>query len=182
MMTLQEISDRLEIQQNLWDYSNAVDLQDWDLYRRVFLPTATDFYDFNGRVLRSVDEAIAWLQEVMTSPPIIGFQHIMGNLWIDLRGDEAESFTHCFNPQQYVQPDGETVSLHLQFHYYHFRHVRTPEGWKIANGAEGPWVGPTALGRMPQHSTSRWAAPPVRIADRRLPGDQPASHTPRYGL
>jgi len=182
MMTLREISDRLEIQQNVWDYSNAVDLQDWDLYRRVFLPGADNFYVFDGRALQTVEEAIAWLREVMTNPPIIGFQHLLGNMWIDVTGDEAESFTQCFNPQNYLQPDGETASLHLQFHYYHFHHARTADGWRIATGAEGPWSLPTALERLPRRKSSSWAAEPVKIADRRLPGEMPASQTPRFGL
>jgi len=182
MMTLQEITDRFAIRQNLWDYSNAVDLQDWDLYRRIFLPTTKDFYAIDGRVLDTIEDAIAWLRTVMTCPPIIGFHHLMGNQWIDIQGDEAESLTQCFNPQQYLQPDGETASLHLQFHYYHFHHVRTPEGWRIASGAEGPWTGRTALGRLPRRSASRWAAPPVGIDQRRHASEQPASQTPRFGL
>ena len=182
MMTLQEISDRLEIRQNVWDYSNAVDLQDWDLYRRVFLPNATNFYALGGQLLRTVEEAIAWLQDVMRNPPIIGFQHLLGNMWISIAGNDGESFTQCFNPQNYIQPDGETASLHLQFHYYHFRHARTPDGWRIASGAEGPWSLPTALDRLPLRRSSSWAAAPVKIADRRLPCEMPASQTPRFGL
>jgi len=182
-MSLQEISDRLEIRQNVWDYSNAVDLQDWDLYRQVFLPTATDFYVFGGQRLRTVEEAINWLQSMMTNPPIVGFQHLMGSMWINVTGDEAESLTHCFNPQNYIQPDGDTASLHLQFHYYHFHHARTPGGWRIASGALGPWRSlSTALDRLPQHRSSSWAAPPAKIEDRRLLEGMPASQTPRFGL
>jgi hypothetical protein len=159
LLSLRQISDRLAIQQNVRDYAREVDTRDWTLYRKVFLPTAKDLYHIPDQTL---DEAIAWLQEVMPNPPIIGYQHLLGGLWINVTGDEGESVAHCFDPQNYLQPDRVTASLHLQFFHYHWRHVRTAEAWRIA----GRWNGPGALpGRVPERNFSRWAAPPVGLAD-----------------
>ena len=162
MLSLREISDRLAIERNIRDYARAVDTHDWDLYRQVFLPTVTDLYHIPGQTL---DEAIVWLQEVMPNPPTIGYQHFFGSLWIKAACDEAESFVHCFNPQNYLQPDGRTASLHVQFFYYHWRHARTSDGWRIAGRGSGPGALP---GRLPERGISRWAAAPVDRADRVL--------------
>ena len=101
----------------------------------------------------------------MPNPPTIGYQHFFGSLWIKAACDEAESFVHCFNPQNYLQPDGRTASLHVQFFYYHWRHARTSDGWRIAGRGSGPGALP---GRLPERGISRWAAPPVDRADRVL--------------
>jgi hypothetical protein len=169
MMSLQEMSDRLEIEQNVWDYSNAVDMHDWDLFRRIFVPEAKDLYGVKGQTL---DEAIAWLQKVMINPPIIGYQHMFGGVFVSIAGDQAESLSHCFNPQNYT--NGTDAALHLQFFFYHWHHVRTPDGWRIAGRGNQD----TLPGRAP--SGSRWAAPPVPVADRRLFAELPASQTPRF--
>ena len=175
MMTLREMSDRLEIQQNLWDYSTAVDLHDWDLFRRVFVPGVTGLY---GRTGDTIEQSIAWLDEGLSNPPNIGYHHIMGNLWINVAGDDAESIVHCFNPMSYLQESGD-VSLHVQWLWYHWRHVRTPEGWRIA----GLWQGPSALGvDPPMRRASGWTTPPAPVDSRRLLPDVPPSQTPRYGV
>ena len=49
MLTLQEISDRIEIQELLVRYSHAVDSRDWDMYENVFTPDAfIDYTCFGG--------------------------------------------------------------------------------------------------------------------------------------
>src|SRR5581483_1297752 len=42
--SIQEMSDRLEIQSNVWDYANAIDLQAWDMLDDVFMPDAEITY------------------------------------------------------------------------------------------------------------------------------------------
>src|SRR5579862_7046909 len=39
-MTIAELSDRQEIQRNVWDFSNAIDLQAWDMLDEVLTPDA----------------------------------------------------------------------------------------------------------------------------------------------
>jgi len=49
VMTLQEISDRLEIQDLMVAYSHAVDTRDWDAFDDVFTPDATiDYTEMGG--------------------------------------------------------------------------------------------------------------------------------------
>jgi hypothetical protein len=50
MMTLQAVSDRLEIQQLAVDYAHAIDSRDFDLLDDVFLPDAfIDYRAVGGR-------------------------------------------------------------------------------------------------------------------------------------
>lgn len=129
MMSLQEMSDQLEIQKNVWDYSNAVDLKDFDALDDVFTPDARISY---GEKEMSLPEAKAWLKQALTTPHIRGYYHLMGNMWIKVTGDTAESRTRCFNPMEFIQPDGQ-VRLWFNGIWYHWKHVRTPKGWRISS-------------------------------------------------
>ncbi|WP_220463550.1 nuclear transport factor 2 family protein [Sediminihaliea albiluteola] len=73
MLSLQEISDQLQIQQNLWDYANAVDMKDFDLLDQVFLPDAEIFY---GDQWFNREQAKQWLRESLHAEQIGGYYHL----------------------------------------------------------------------------------------------------------
>lgn len=160
MLSLREISDRLEIQQNLWDYANAVDLQEFDALDAVFTPDAR--LSYGSREL-SLGEAKTWLREALTGPGVQGYFHMMGAVSIELRGDTAESRTRCFNPMEFAQKDGQ-IRLWLNGIWYHWQHVRTPQGWRIAR-------------RLPPETHMRrafgWSTPPFPTAAREPPVRRP---------
>ena len=143
MLTLRQMSDRLEIQKNVWDYANAVDFLDFDLLDRVLTPDARVSY---GKTAMSVPEAKTWLARNLTVPALRGYYHLMGSMWIELKGDVAESLTRCFNPMEFSRPGGQ-VSLWFNGIWYHWMHRRTPAGWRIS----GQWEGPSGLpgGKVP---------------------------------
>jgi hypothetical protein len=73
MMTLQEISDRLEIQDLMDRYCYAIDERDWDALDTVFTPDAVIDYTESGGVKGSLAEIKAWLPKALERFP--AFQH-----------------------------------------------------------------------------------------------------------
>jgi SnoaL-like domain len=89
MLSLAEISDRLEIQQLLVDYSSAIDQRRFDDLDEVFTPDA--YIDF--RALGGVDgrypKVKAWLAEVLPNFPM--YSHMLGNFSVRINGDTEAS-------------------------------------------------------------------------------------------
>lgn len=127
MLSLAEMSDRLEIQQNLWDYANAVDFREFDLLDRVFTADAQITY---GDKLLSLAEAKRWLSNALNQPHVRGYYHLMGNMWIQVDGDTAQSRTRCLNPMEFLDAEGG-ARLWFNGIWYHWEHVRTDAGWRI---------------------------------------------------
>ena len=134
-MTLQEISDRLEIQELFGRYCHAVDTMDWDLYQSVFSSDAFIDYTAFGAPKGNVKEITAFLASVM--PTIPGFQHMIGSSMITITGDRATARTICFNPMVVKDANGNDG---VYFHglWYEDELVRTLDGWKISSRFETP--------------------------------------------
>src|ERR1700754_5238643 len=96
MLSLEEISDRLEIQQLLIDYSTAIDTRQFDDLDRVFTPDAYIDYSAMGGIDGPYPDVKAWLKEVLPNFP--AYMHMVGNVDIQLNGDAATSRTMLFNP------------------------------------------------------------------------------------
>src|SRR5579875_2841381 len=96
MLSLQEISDRLEIQQLMIDYSSAIDQRDYDRLDDVFTPDAYIDYRAMGGIDGRFPEVKAWLAEVL--PGFVNYAHMLGLPSIQLAGDSATARTFCFNP------------------------------------------------------------------------------------
>ena len=121
MLTHQEISDRLEIQEVLARYADSVDRQDLDLLDDVFTADADlDYTDVRrGRGDRAhVRAFLADLPERGT------YYHMLGLPAIAVDGDTAETRTPCFNPMP--RDGGAVFSL-----WYRDGWVRTDVGWRI---------------------------------------------------
>ena len=132
--SIAEMSDRLEIQGNVWDYSNAIDLQAWDLLDDVFTPDAEMVY---GGVPLTGAGIKDWLRRTLTGPGLHGYCHMMLEPHIELAGDSAKSLTRCLNPIEVVLPD-ERRQVRYHFVWYHFQHVRTAQGWRIQRRLPDP--------------------------------------------
>ncbi|MGB2172770.1 MAG: nuclear transport factor 2 family protein, partial [Porticoccaceae bacterium] len=72
MLSIQEISDRLEIQDLITSYCTVVDKKNWKGYREIFLEDASVDYSGSGGLSGSVDEVIDYLD---TS---LGYQKELG--------------------------------------------------------------------------------------------------------
>jgi hypothetical protein len=135
MLSLEEISDRFEIQQLLIDYSTAIDKRRFDDLDRVFTPDAYIDYRAMGGIDGSFPEVKAWLADVLPNFPV--YAHMLGNFDIrisyDPAGDTASSRTICFNPMVLGGDQNQILFCGL---WYDDEFVRTPEGWRMSRRVE----------------------------------------------
>lgn len=133
MMPLQEMSDRLEIDDLLARYSHAIDDHEWDALDDVFTPDAHIDYRAAGGIAGAYPEVKQWLASVLPSFAVT--QHLAATTRLDLNGDAAEARTILFNPM--VSRDDSDVE-HVLFVglWYRDRLVRTDVGWRIAERVE----------------------------------------------
>ena len=130
MLSIEEISDRLEIQQLLIAYSTAIDSRRFDDLDRVFTADAYIDYRAMGGVDGRYPEVKAWLSEVLPNFP--AYAHMLGNFDVRIDGDTATSRTLCFNPMV-LGGDGQVLFCGL---WYDDEFVRTAEGWRMTKRVE----------------------------------------------
>jgi hypothetical protein len=132
-LSLQELSDRIEIDDLLIRYTRAIDQKDWKLLDTVFTPDAEVDYVSSGGIKGSYPEARAWLEKALAPFPIT--LHYVTNSEVTLSGDRASARTAVYNPMFSKNADG---SLHhfAVGAWYVDELVRTPAGWRIAKRRE----------------------------------------------
>ena len=124
-LSLQEISDRLEIQDLLARYSAAIDGSQWDQLDVLFTEDSVIDYTEMGGIRGSLAEQKVFLADNL--PAFAGFQHLAATSTIDIDGDTARVRTICFNPM--VLQDEKAVLFCGM--WYRDVMVRTTEGWRI---------------------------------------------------
>jgi hypothetical protein len=132
MLDLQEISDRLEIQDLLARYTDAIDRRDWDVLDRIFTTDARIDYTSVGGIAGNLPEIKEFLDQSFKL--FESTQHLLGLSVVDISGDEATARTICHNPM--VLKGGKNPQLLVCGVWYRDRLVRTPEGWRIAERVE----------------------------------------------
>lgn len=132
-MSLQEISDRLEINNLLIDYCEAVDTDNIDAFDQIFTPDAVIDYSVFGFPRASYEETKAFLKSALPQVPCK--QHLIANSRIWLDGDTARGKTLCLNPMSVPQEDKSLQMTHYGL-WYHDKLVRTEKGWRIAERVE----------------------------------------------
>lgn len=131
-MDLQELSDRVEIQDLLARYTQAIDQRDWDALDLIFTPGALIDYSAMGGAAGGLDEIKTFLAGAM---PIFEIsQHLVGSSVVDIDGDTATARTICHNPM--VLEGGDDPHLMVCGLWYRDKLVRTPAGWRIAERVE----------------------------------------------
>ena len=131
--SLQEVSDRIEINDLLTRYTVAIDTKDWNLLDTCFTPDAQVDYTTSGGTKGVYPEVRKWLEKALAAFPMT--MHFISNSTVTLKGDEAQSRTYVINPMGFPKEDG---SLHIFTvgAYYVDQLVRTADGWRIANRFE----------------------------------------------
>lgn len=132
MLSLQEMSDRLEIQDLITRYAYAIDEQDWDGLDRVFTADAVIDYTELGGAKGSLSETKAYLAQAMPTFP--AFQHLSTTTRIDIDGDSARTKTILFNPMV-MNHEGEERVFFIGL-WYNDELVRTADGWRIKHRRE----------------------------------------------
>ncbi len=131
MLSQAEISDRLEIQQLLVDYSSAIDLRRFDDLDAVFTPDAYIDYRALGGIDGHYPEVKAWLARVLPNFPM--YSHMLGNFSVSVDGDTAASRVICFNP---MVLGGDKEQVMFCALWYDDEFVRTPAGWRMTRRVE----------------------------------------------
>jgi hypothetical protein len=135
MLSLQEISDRLEIQQLLIDYSTAIDQRRFDDLDAVFTPDAYIDYRVTGGIDGRFPEVKAWLEDVLPNFP--AYYHMLGNVDVRVSGDTATSRAVCFNPMVMGgDPAQNSAQIYFVGIWYVDEFVRTADGWRMSTRVE----------------------------------------------
>jgi hypothetical protein len=131
-MTLEEISDRLEIQELLVRYSHCIDTRNFDGLDEVF--TADAFIDYTalGGAKGSLTETQDFLRRSMKL--FKSFQHMISNFILEIDGDTATARTICHNPMVMDRDGGEHIFVCGL--WYVDKLVRTERGWRIRERVE----------------------------------------------
>lgn len=131
--TLQELSDKLELQELAYEYSEAIDQKQFDRLDEVFIPDAHIDYTALGGPEGNYAEIKKFLSE--TLPMFDDYYHMVTNQTIKIDGDTATGRVMCFNPMGLPVPDKQPQIMFLGL-YYLDKYVRTDKGWRIAERVE----------------------------------------------
>jgi hypothetical protein len=136
MLSHAEISDRMEIQQLITDYSTAIDNRRFDDLDAVFTPDAYIDYTALGGIEGRYPEVKAWLAEVLPNFPM--YAHMLGNFSVRIDGDTASSRTICFNPMVVPAATAQKDQDQIMFCglWYDDEFTRTAEGWRMTRRVE----------------------------------------------
>jgi uncharacterized protein (TIGR02246 family) len=123
-MNLQQLQDKIEIQELLARYARGLDTKDWEVWKAVFTPDAVLDYSSAGIPVGSRDEIAAMFEQAFVAIPMA--QHFITNVEVDLDGDRAKVRAMFYNPMQ-LPGKAEQSSCGGT---YHHDMVRTADGWK----------------------------------------------------
>jgi hypothetical protein len=135
MLSQQELSDRFEIQDLVYRYSQIIDTRDFDALRSdVFTQDAHIDYSVFGGSVGGLEETIEFLKGAMTQELFSTFYHLNANIQITLDGDSATGRVMCFNPQEMII--GEEKQLFMLGLWYVDEYRRTAQGWRMCKRVE----------------------------------------------
>ena len=133
-LSLQEVSDRLEIQDLIARYSYALDGRDFDALDDLFTADAVLDYTATGAIKGSLAEMKAFVAEAFEM--FAGTQHLTTQTHLRFSDDGATAYgkSACHNPMVFggdLQPKMMVVGL-----WYLDTFVRTPSGWRFKERVE----------------------------------------------
>lgn len=141
MLSQQELSDRLEIQDLVFHYADLVDRKQLEALRSdVFTADAHIDYSAMGGSVGNVDETLAFLKASLTDELFPASQHLNANVQVTVNGDSGTGRVMCFNPMVMAMPDGSRQTI-LMGLWYVDEYRRTEAGWRISRREEvKSWV------------------------------------------
>jgi len=127
---LRRLEDKQALQELLVSYAWSCDDRDWARYRSVFTDNATiDYTSAFGRS-GTRDEIAAWIEVLMSGPPLEHTQHMLSNFDFTIDGDHAAGRVNYLNPDVFGRLEGR--SLLFNGGIYRFEAVRTDAGWRLS--------------------------------------------------
>jgi hypothetical protein len=166
-LSLEEISDRIQIGDLLTRYTTAIDTKDYVLLDSVFTPDAQVDYTSSGGIAGDYPTARDWLERALSLFPVT--VHFISNSTVELRGDEASARTYVINPMLFKNPD-ERPHLHRR---RLLQRSTRPHGRRLAHPRAHRGAG------LPRRlSTEGPAGPQLRVQPGRTPRS-PGKRGPR---
>ena len=126
MLSLEEISDRLEIQLLLAAYSTAIDAGRFDDLDDLFTDDGEVDLSVTGGAYGPFGEVKAWLIETLSS--MGAYMHLVSNTDLRVAGDTATARTACVNP---LVLDSKSNAVYLLCFWYDDEFTRTSGGWRF---------------------------------------------------
>ena len=132
-LSLQEISDRFEIQDLIVEYCDVIDKCDIDRLDDIF--TADAFIDYSavGGEKGDLQSIKAFLKAAL--PIFKNTQHLISNFQVKVNGDSATGRIMCFNPMEFDDEKTGNPIMCLGL-WYVDDYVRTLKGWRIKSRVE----------------------------------------------
>ena len=133
-LSVQEISDRLEIHELIARYSVALDSRDYDALDALFTDDAVLDYTATGAIKGSLAEMKAFIAQAFTM--FEGTQHLTTSTTLQFSddGNTAQGKSACHNPMVFggdLKPRMMIVGL-----WYVDTFVRTADGWRFKERVE----------------------------------------------
>ena len=132
-LSLQEISDRFEIQDLIVDYADAIDQCDIDRLDDIFTADAFIDYSAMGGEVGDLEKIKAFLKAAL--PIFKNTQHLISNYQIKVDGDKATGKIMCFNPMELDDVNSGNPVMFLGL-WYIDEYVRSADGWRIKSRVE----------------------------------------------
>jgi len=133
MLSIQEISDRFELQDLTNQYCHLLDQGLFDELTQVFTDDAHIDYTAMGGIKGNPGQIVSFLKKVM--PGFSNYQHMISNQQFDIADDTATGRIMCFNPMETASTTTETSVFFLGF-WYIDKYIRTDKGWRICSRVE----------------------------------------------
>lgn len=132
-LSIQEISDRMEINDLIIDYSTALDSGQIDDFDKIFTEDAFIDYTVMGGIKGNLEEIKSYLKGVVDY--FSSTQHMIANSRLKVAGDTATGRTMCHNPMVFELEDGGKQTAYYGL-WYVDKYVRTDAGWRIRERIE----------------------------------------------
>jgi hypothetical protein len=136
-LSLQEISDRLLIQDLLVEEGASIDERDWDRWEALYTPDAVVDWSGNSGATGNPREVRAWAEPVLCTEnfPYPQYQHYCTNFQIRVSGDRATSRHLQIIPISVPTPGGGR-QIAFSGIWFDDALVRTEGGWRICERHE----------------------------------------------
>jgi|TARA_B100000378_G_scaffold277177_1_gene276840 ketosteroid isomerase-like protein len=129
VLSIEEMSDRFEIQDLMVGYCYAVDNKDFDALDGYFTDDAVIDYSEMVGVKGSLADIKSFLAASLGPVPMS--QHAVSTTQYSFDGDRCETRSVCTNPMVVPGDDGQPQTIFFGLWYIHqFR--RTQNGWRIS--------------------------------------------------
>ena len=132
-LSLQEISDRLEIHDLIVEYADVIDTGEIDRLDDIFTQDAFIDYSVMGGEKGELEKIKDFLKAAM--PIFKNTQHLISNYRIKISGDTATGRIMCFNPME-IDDEASGNPIFFLGLWYVDEYVRTSEGWRIKTRVE----------------------------------------------